>query len=111
MYLAKYILCAFVFVAALLFIIRTCSSTSVKSWRGVLARILLSVLLLAFVGVIWYYATEDNFGSKKIEIGARVISSVLYLAVLPDVWKDTDSKLPEAPQEEPAAEADEKEAQ
>ena len=108
MYLAKYIICAFVFVAALLFVIRTCSSTSIKSWRGILARVLLSILLLSFVGVIWYYATEENFGSEKIETGARIISSVLFLICLPDVWKDADPKYLPAPKEEraPDAEAD-----
>ena len=111
MYLAKYILCAFVFIASLLFVIRTKAATSLKSWRGVLARVLLSVLLLSFVGIIWYYATEENFGFKWVQTVSRVVSATLFVMVMPDVWADSKNAadtaaLPPEPKAEAEAESE-----
>lgn len=88
MYLAKYIACALVFAASLVFVARSCDATERKSRSGLLARVLLSLLLLALVVVIWHYTTVKNFTFKWFVKTVRVVSAVLYLLVLPDIWRD-----------------------
>ena len=88
MYLIKYVFAVLLFALSLLFVIRTTAATSLSTARGRFCRVVLSLLVLAFVGVVWYYSGERFFESKAIKIGARVISSVVYVLLLPDIWAD-----------------------
>ncbi len=107
MYLAKYIACALVFAAAVVFVARTCDATERKSRSGMLARVLLSFILFALLTVIWYYATVKNFTFKWFVNAVRIVSAVLYLLVLPDIWRDGRYAKPgaEAPKDSDASAA------
>lgn len=106
MYLVKYVLCAAVFAASLLIVTRTCASTRLSTPRGKLARALLTLLLFAFVAVIWYYATVKNFDFKWFVTTVRVVSAAAFVLLLPDVWRDgkepEESAAPAAGEAEPA---------
>ncbi len=101
MYLAKYLICAFIYAAALLFAIRTCSTTSLRVWRGKLARGVLTGLVFAGTVVVWYYASPENFDMKWFIWTARIASSMLFAVLLPDIWAD---RATEQPVEEAVAE-------
>lgn len=103
MYLAKYILCAMVFAAALLFALRVRAARSIKSRGGTISRALLSLLMLALVGTIWHYATEDNLTFKWVVDMSRYVPAVLFVVLQFDVWSDTAS--PEVPATDEATEA------
>lgn len=89
MYLAKYIICAMAFAAALIFAFRTRAANSLKSRGGAVARGLLSLLLLAFVWTIWHYATVENLTIEWVVKMSRYVPAVLYVAVQPDIWAET----------------------
>lgn len=89
MYLAKYILYAMVFAAALVFAFRTRAANSLKSRGGTIARGLLSLLLLAFVWMIWHYATVENLTFEWVVKMSRYVPAVLYVAVQPDIWSES----------------------
>lgn len=99
MYLAKYILFAMVFAAALIFAFRTRAANSLKSRGGTVARAILSLLLLAFVWMIWHYATVENLTFEWVVKMSRYVPVVLYVAVQPDIWSETVSAADIPPQE------------
>lgn len=97
MYLVPYIACGAIYGAVLVFMLRVRSANGLKTSMGVTARGFISFLLLCFVGVLWYYSGEKFLESKKIELWTRIVSSVFYLALLPEVWAETcpDSQVTE----------------
>lgn len=91
MYLMKYIAVALVFFSALLYAIRSVSSTSLSESRGKLCRAVLSLLALTLLCVVWNYSGEKYFHSAAIKHIARTVSTLLYVFYLPDIWADREA--------------------
>ena len=86
MYLAPYIACVGVFAVALLFAVRSKESTDNRTASGIIVRAVLTFLLFAFVGVIWHYMGAEYLKSERIQLWSRIISSLLFVSVLPEIW-------------------------
>ena len=88
MYLAPYIACVGMFAVALLVSVRAKSTTDPNTTSGIIARAVLTFLLFAFVGTLWYYTGEHFLENKTIELWARIITAVAYVCCLPEIWLD-----------------------
>lgn len=87
MYLAPYIACIGMFALALLMAVRTKSSTERQSKSGIVARAVLTFLLLAAVGTLWHY-TGDKYlkDYESVQLWVKIISSVGFVCLLPEIW-------------------------
>ncbi len=88
MYLAKYIIVALIFAGALVTVIRAKSASDPNTNGGTVIRAVLTLLLLALTGVIWYYSNEDFIKNENIEKWVRVISGIAFVSTLPGIWLD-----------------------
>lgn len=86
MYLAPYIACVGMFAVALLVAVRSKASTDPNSKGGIIVRAVLTFLLFAFVGVLWHYTSVDYLNNESIETWVRIISSVGFVCLLPEIW-------------------------
>lgn len=88
MYLIPYVLCGLIYSGTLIMALRLRAEHGLSTYRGVVARGVITVLLLTFVAVLWYYATEENMESARIELWTRIISAAAFVCLMPQVWAD-----------------------
>lgn len=86
MYLAPYILLCLAFAASLVAAVRAKNATDANTKGGTMVRAILTLLLLAFVGALWYYTDEKFIKNENIERWVRIISSLAFLGSLPEIW-------------------------
>lgn len=82
-------LCALVYAGVLVFALRLRAENGMDTRQGVVSRAVLSVLLLLPVALVWHYATKENMESAMIERWSRIISAVIYLGFIPQIWADS----------------------
>lgn len=94
MYLVPYLLIGLIFAGALIIMLRLRGSYGTDTPTGLAARGMLSVLLVCFVGVLWYYTSEGSLAEMKLDkydniaFWVRLVSALLCVGWLVDVWAD-----------------------
>jgi len=91
MFIVTFALCMTVFFASMAYVLRVRAGSAANSQTATLSRLILSVLLLAFVGVVWYYTSVSFLQSATIERNVRIVSALIYLALLPEIWINDDT--------------------
>ena len=90
------ILCLVVFGGSLVYVLRIRASAARGSSIAFLSRMILTALILAFIGVIWYYTGVRFLESKTIERNVRIVSLIIFVILIPDIWIDDDEQGSEA---------------
>lgn len=88
MYLAPYIACVGVWAVAMLVAIYRKQTTSRHTTGGIIARAVLSLLLFAFVAVLWHYTGDKYLQNETIHNWVTAIALVSVLWAMPEVWLD-----------------------
>ena len=82
------LLCLAIFGASLVYVIRTRDAAAPGSSVAFLSRFILTALILAFIGVIWYYTGVRFLQSATVERNIRIVSLIIFIYLLPDIWME-----------------------
>ena len=75
------------FAVALLAAVRAKASTDRKTKSGIIARAVLTFLMLAAVGTLWHYTGEKYLKDyESVQLWVKIISSVGFVCLLPEIW-------------------------
>lgn len=91
MYLIPFLAVCLIYAGALIMCLRLRASNDKSTYLGVASRVCLMLLLLTLVALFWYYSGYEHMESTSVAVWMKVVSALIYLGLLPQIWADKDS--------------------